>query len=69
MNGFLIGRFQPFHLGHLEAINFALSKIDQLYIGIGSSNKSNQPRNPFNAEERKQTMILLGHYMKNAISK
>ena len=57
MNGFLIGRFQPFHLGHLEAINFALSKIEKLYIGIGSSNKSNQPRNPFTVEERKQ-MIL-----------
>ena len=57
MNGFLIGRFQPFHLGHLEAVNFALSKVEQLYIGIGSSNKSNQPRNPFTVEERKQ-MIL-----------
>ena len=54
MNGFLIGRFQPFHLGHLEAINFALSKTEKLYIGIGSSNKSNQPRNPFTVEERKQ---------------
>ena len=57
MNGFLIGRFQPFHLGHLEAVNFALSKVEQLYIAIGSSNKSNQPRNPFTVEERKQ-MIL-----------
>jgi len=54
MNGFLIGRFQPFHLGHLEAVNFALSKVDQLYIGIGSSNKSNEPRNPFTADERNQ---------------
>jgi len=54
MNGFLIGRFQPFHLGHLEAINFALSKVEQLYIGIGSSNKSHQLRNPFTVEERKQ---------------
>ena len=57
MNGFLIGRFQPFHLGHLEAVNFALSKIEKLYIGIGSSNKSNQPRNPFSVEERKQMII------------
>jgi len=57
MNGFLIGRFQPFHLGHLEAVNFALSKVDQLYVGIGSSNKSNEPRNPFTVQERKQ-MIL-----------
>ena len=54
MDGFLIGRFQPFHLGHLEAVNFALSKVEQLYIGIGSSNKSHQPRNPFTVEERRQ---------------
>ncbi len=57
MNGFLIGRFQPFHLGHLEAVNFALSKVEQLYVGIGSSNKRNEPRNPFTVQERKQ-MIL-----------
>ena len=57
MNGFLIGRFQPFHLGHVEAVKFALSKVEQLYIGIGSSNKSHQLRNPFTVEERKQ-MIL-----------
>ncbi len=57
MNGLLIGRFQPFHLGHLEAVDFALSKVEQLYIGIGSSNKSHQLRNPFTVEERKQ-MIL-----------
>jgi nicotinamide-nucleotide adenylyltransferase len=57
MDGFLIGRFQPFHLGHLEAVNFALSKVEQLYIGIGSSNKSHQPRNPFTVEERRH-MIL-----------
>jgi len=54
MNGFLIGRFQPFHLGHLEAVKFALSNVNHLYIGIGSSNKSNQPRNPFTSEERNQ---------------
>ena len=57
MNGFLIGRFQPFHFGHLEAVNFALSNVDQLYIGIGSSNKSYQPRNPFTAKERNKMII------------
>jgi len=57
MNGLLIGRFQPFHLGHLEAVIFALSKVEKLYIGIGSSNKSNEKRNPFTADERKN-MIL-----------
>lgn len=57
MNGLLIGRFQPFHLGHLAALHFALSKVDKLWIGLGSSNKPLQKNNPFSAEERKE-MIL-----------
>jgi nicotinamide-nucleotide adenylyltransferase len=57
MNGLLIGRFQPFHLGHLEAFRFALSKVDKLWIGIGSSNKPSEKNNPFTADERKD-MIL-----------
>jgi nicotinamide-nucleotide adenylyltransferase len=57
MNGLLIGRFQPFHLGHLAAVKFALSNVDSLSIGIGSSNKFNEKRNPFTADERKE-MIL-----------
>jgi nicotinamide-nucleotide adenylyltransferase len=57
MNGLLIGRFQPFHLGHLDALHFALSKVDKLWIGLGSSNKPLQKDNPFSAEERKE-MIL-----------
>ena len=57
MNGLLIGRFQPFHKGHLEAVNFGLSKVQNLWIGIGSSNKNHEKRNPFTADERKE-MIL-----------
>lgn len=57
MNGLLIGRFQPFHFGHLEAFRFALSKVDKLWIGIGSSNKPIAKNNPFTADERKE-MIL-----------
>ena len=54
MNGLLIGRFQPFHFGHLEALRFALSKAEKLWIGIGSSNKPPQKNNPFSADERKK---------------
>ncbi|MGI0101679.1 MAG: nicotinamide-nucleotide adenylyltransferase [Nitrosotalea sp.] len=57
MNGLLIGRFQPFHIGHLSAVKFALSQVENLWIGIGSSNKSHEKRNPFTADERKE-MIL-----------
>ena len=54
MIGLLIGRFQPFHLGHLDAVKFALSSVDELLVGIGSSNKFNEKRNPFTADERRQ---------------
>ena len=57
MDGLLIGRFQPFHFGHLEALQFALSKVDKLWVGLGSSNKPVDKNNPFTAEQRKE-MIL-----------
>ena len=69
MDGLLIGRFQPFHLGHLEALRFALSKVENLWVGLGSSNTPAQKNNPFSAEER-QEMILssIDNSMKDKIS-
>ena len=57
MNGLLIGRFQPFHLGHLDAVLFGLSRAENLFICIGSSNKSNERKNPFSAEERREMIV------------
>ena len=69
MNGLLIGRFQPFHLGHLEALQFALSKVDKLWVGLGSSNKSVQKNDPFSAEERKEMILSsIDDSMKDKIS-
>ena len=69
MNGLLIGRFQPFHLGHLEALQFALSKVDKLWLGLGSSNKSIEHNNPFSAEERKKMILSsIDDSMKNKIT-
>ena len=69
MNGLLIGRFQPFHLGHLEALRFALSKVDKLWVGLGSSNKPPEKNNPFTAEERKEMILSsIDDSMKNKIS-
>ena len=69
MNGLLIGRFQPFHLGHLEALQFALSKVDKLWVGLGSSNKSIEKSNPFSAEERKEMILSsIDDSMKNKIT-
>lgn len=56
--GVFIGRFQPFHLGHLKAIEYALAKVEQLIIAVGSAQYSHTPDNPFTAGER-ITMILL----------
>jgi len=50
--GLFIGRFQPFHLGHLSDIKNARKEVDELIIGIGSSNESNTKENPFTTEER-----------------
>ena len=69
MNGLLIGRFQPFHLGHLEALQFALSKVDKLWLGLGSSNKPIEKNNPFSADERKEMILSsISDSLKNKIT-
>lgn len=51
-----IGRFQPFHLGHLSVIQQILTEKNALIIGIGSSQYSKTPDNPYSFNER-ATMI------------
>lgn len=51
-NGLYVGRFQPFHLGHLAAVRYALTQVDFLYIVVGSADKSHEPDNPFTVAER-----------------
>ncbi len=50
--GLYVGRFQPFHLGHLDAIKHALKEVDELVIVIGSAQYSHNANNPFTAGER-----------------
>ena len=50
--GLFIGRFQPFHKGHLEAMKDLLGKADELVIVVGSSQYSHTLDNPFTAGER-----------------
>ena len=47
-----IGRFQPYHLGHHHLILQTLDEIEELVIGIGSSQYSHTRDNPFTAGER-----------------
>jgi nicotinamide-nucleotide adenylyltransferase len=50
--GLFVGRFQPFHNGHLAAVKHALRKVDYLYVVVGSAQKSYERDNPFTAGER-----------------
>ncbi len=50
--GLYVGRFQPFHLGHLDTIKYALKELDELVIVIGSAQYSHNSNNPFTAGER-----------------
>ena len=50
--GLYVGRFQPFHLGHLSAIKEVLKEADELVVVIGSAQYSHNFNNPFTAGER-----------------
>jgi nicotinamide-nucleotide adenylyltransferase len=50
--GLYIGRFQPFHLGHLEVVKYVLGRVNRIVIAIGSAQYSHTLENPFTAGER-----------------
>ena len=51
--GLLLGRFQPFHLGHLRLIEAVKGDNLELMICIGSAQKGRTKDNPFTTEERR----------------
>ena len=52
MRALLIGRFQPFHNGHLNLVKKILEKSDSVILVIGSAQHSYTAENPFTAGER-----------------
>ena len=52
-----IGRFQPFHLAHMQTILIALQHSQQVILALGSAQDQRNIKNPFTAAEREQ-MIL-----------
>ena len=54
MPAIFIGRFQPFHKGHLKAIKWILKREKEIFIIIGSSQESSTKDNPFSFSERKK---------------
>ena len=52
-----IGRFQPFHLAHLQTIEIALQQSQNIILALGSAQNERNIKNPFSALEREK-MIL-----------
>lgn len=48
----VIGRFQPFHLGHESLVRKAYETSDNVLIIIGSAHQARTPKNPFTYQER-----------------
>jgi nicotinamide-nucleotide adenylyltransferase len=61
--GAFVGRFQPFHLGHLVVIKNLLKEVDELVVVIGSSQHSHSIDNPFTAGER---LVMICSALKEA---
>ncbi|MFX0212235.1 MAG: nicotinamide-nucleotide adenylyltransferase [Candidatus Hodarchaeota archaeon] len=61
--GLFVGRFNPFHLGHLKVVEHVLEQEDELIIAIGSTQQSHTATNPFTAGER---VLMIHETMKEA---
>ena len=55
--GLVIGRFQPFHKGHHYLIKKALLSVNNLIVGIGSSNVRNK-ENPLGYQKRRKMVEM-----------
>jgi bifunctional NMN adenylyltransferase/nudix hydrolase len=53
-----IGRFQPFHLGHLALLRQALEVAEHVIVVLGSAFQARTPKNPFTWLERCEIIQL-----------
>jgi len=52
MRGLMMGRFQPFHLGHLDLVRQILQECDEVIILVTSAQFNYLEKDPFTAGER-----------------
>lgn len=66
-----IGRFQPFHNGHLYSLMKCLDLVEKIVIGVGSSNVSGTEENPLGYEVRKEMIeeVVRKESLKNRVVK
>ena len=51
-----IGRFQPFHKGHLYSLEKCLEIAESVIVGVGSSQDSGTENNPWSYDVRKEML-------------
>ena len=51
-----VGRFQPFHKGHYATYQHLVKKFGKDNVFIGTSNKVEKPKSPFNFKEKQKIM-------------
>lgn len=54
----VIGRFQPFHNGHLALLREALERAPRVLVVLGSAHQARSPRHPFSWTERAEMVRL-----------
>jgi len=62
--GVYIGRFQPFHAGHLETVKKMLKTCESIIISVGSHHRPKTIKNPWSSQERIEMIkdVLLHEY-------
>ncbi|MFK8011957.1 MAG: bifunctional nicotinamide-nucleotide adenylyltransferase/Nudix hydroxylase [Marinicellaceae bacterium] len=53
-----IGRFQPFHTGHLKVVENAMAQADKVIMLIGSAHQPRSIRNPWSFQERDEMIRI-----------
>jgi len=55
----IVGRFQPFHIGHTQLLEYCFNHYDDTVILLGEDPNGRTKRNPLNIEERKDLLTFL----------
>ena len=61
------GRFQPFHKGHYATYSHLVKKFGKNNVYIGTSNKTDNKKSPFNFKEKVMIMNTMFGVPKNQI--
>ena len=61
--GIFIGRFQPFHNGHMLVVRGMVKMCGRVVIAIGSSQEKGTDTNPYSAEKRRD---MIQHALQGA---